>query len=94
MANNARGRRRPDDGAVPAMRRGDWPISGEDRCANLRWKGLFIQAAVGTPPFHAANDRAFWCQHTYNCLGPDKQRAWWTITNVILRGALLSGALK
>jgi len=42
----------------------------EDRCANLRWKGLFIQAEWD-PTVPRSNDRAFWCQHTYNCLGPD-----------------------
>jgi hypothetical protein len=43
---------------------------GEDRCANLRWKGLFIDA-VWDPTVQPSNDRAFWCQHTLNCLGPD-----------------------
>jgi hypothetical protein len=45
---------------------------GQDRCANLRWKGLFIEAAWD-PTVPHGNDRAFWCQHTYNCLGPDSK---------------------
>jgi hypothetical protein len=45
---------------------------GQDRCANLRWKGMFIEAAWD-PTVPHGNDRAFWCQHTYNCLGPDSK---------------------
>jgi hypothetical protein len=47
---------------------------GEERCKNLRWKGLFIEAAWD-PTVPRSNDRAFWCQHTYNCLGPDSKLA-------------------
>lgn len=43
---------------------------GGERCQNLRWKGLFIEAQWD-PTVQHGNDRAFWCQHTYNCLGPD-----------------------
>ncbi len=25
------------------------------------------------PTVPHSNDRAFWCQHTYNCLGPDNK---------------------
>ena len=25
----------------------------------------------GIPPIQHSNDRSFWCQHTWNCLGPD-----------------------
>ena len=41
-----------------------------NRCDKLRWKGLFIEAEWD-PTVQHCNDRAFWCQHTYNCLGPD-----------------------
>jgi hypothetical protein len=43
---------------------------GEDRCDRLRWKGMFIEAQWDDTVPHG-NDRAFWCHHTYNCLGPD-----------------------
>ncbi len=42
---------------------------GEDRCAHLRWKGLFISAMPDPTVQHG--EPAFWCQHTLNCLGPD-----------------------
>ncbi len=45
-------------------------IMGQDRCANLRWKGMFVEAPWD-PTIQRSNDRAFWCQHTLNCLGPD-----------------------
>jgi hypothetical protein len=47
---------------------------GLERCRNLRWKGLFIEAEWDDSVPHG-NDRAFWCQHTYNCLGPDSKLA-------------------
>ena len=31
---------------------------------------MFIEA-VEDPTIQYSNDRAFWCQHTWNCLGPD-----------------------
>ena len=40
------------------------------RCQNLNWKGQFIEAEWD-PTVQHGNDRLFWCQHTYNCLGPD-----------------------
>ncbi len=43
---------------------------GENRCANLRWKGMFVDA-VRDPSVQRGNDRLFWCLHTQNCLGPD-----------------------
>ena len=43
-----------------------------NRCENLRWKGMFIEADWD-PRFSISNDRSFWCQHTLNCLGPDGQ---------------------
>jgi hypothetical protein len=47
---------------------------GLERCRNLRWKGLFIEAEWD-PSVPHGNDRAFWCNHTYNCLGPDSKLA-------------------
>jgi hypothetical protein len=41
-----------------------------ERCTFLRWKGLFVDAPWD-PTVQPGNDRAFWCQHTHNCLGPD-----------------------
>ncbi len=41
-----------------------------NRCAWLRWKGLYIQAE-GDPANDYSNDSAMWCQHTYKCVGPD-----------------------
>jgi hypothetical protein len=41
-----------------------------DRCNNLRWKGMFIDAEWD-PKVQHGNDRLFWCLHTQNCLGPD-----------------------
>jgi hypothetical protein len=42
----------------------------DDRCEKLRWKGLYIEA-LEEPNAQHSNDRAFWCQHTFTCLGPD-----------------------
>jgi hypothetical protein len=47
---------------------------GTDRCARLRWKGLYIEAQWD-PTVQHGNDRIFWCTHTYNCLGPDSNVA-------------------
>jgi hypothetical protein len=44
----------------------------DDRCANLRWKGMFIPAEWD-PTVQRCNDRAFWCQKTAIVLGPDGQ---------------------
>jgi hypothetical protein len=43
---------------------------GTQRCAWLRWKGLFIEAAHNAE-FDVSADHATWCQHTYKCVGPD-----------------------
>ena len=43
-----------------------------NRCAMLRWKGLYIDAQVD-PNENYSNDSALWCQHTYTCLGPDNK---------------------
>jgi hypothetical protein len=42
-----------------------------NRCAHLRWKGLYIEAP--DPEHNYSNDSAMWCQHTYTCLGPDNK---------------------
>ena len=42
----------------------------DDRCANLRWQGIFVDAPRD-PTVQRSNDRSFWCLHTQNCLGPD-----------------------
>jgi hypothetical protein len=42
----------------------------EDRCDNLRWKGMFIDAPWD-PSVPHSNDRLFWCHKTQNCIGPD-----------------------
>lgn len=44
--------------------------SGPNLCANLRWKGMFVDA-LRDPTVQPGNDRIFWCLHTQNCLGPD-----------------------
>lgn len=44
----------------------------EDRCSNLRWKGMYIEAEWD-PTVPHGNDRLFWCTRTQNCLGPDGQ---------------------
>ncbi|MBI1786731.1 MAG: hypothetical protein HYR60_04145 [Acidobacteria bacterium] len=44
-------------------------VVGQDRCSFLYWKGLFIEAEWD--PSVPRSERIFWCQKTYNCLGPD-----------------------
>jgi len=46
----------------------------QNRCEKLRWKGMYIQAE-SDPAVQHSNDQAFWCQHTYTCLGPDDKVA-------------------
>ena len=41
-----------------------------NRCAQLRWKGMYIDAPFD-PETNSSNDSAMWCQHTYKCVGPD-----------------------
>lgn len=43
---------------------------GSDRCANLRWKGLYVEAEWD-PSVPHGNDRSFWCDQTQICIGPD-----------------------
>ena len=45
------------------------PRLDEDRCENLRWKGLFIDAAPN--PDIPEGEPAYWCLTTQICLGPD-----------------------
>jgi len=47
-------------------------LIGNTRCEKLRWKGMFVQAELD-PTIQVSEDRAFWCQHTFKCLGPDGQ---------------------
>lgn len=49
-------------------------VIDHNRCANLRWKGMFIDAEWD-PTVQRGNDRLFWCVHTQNCLGPDGKLA-------------------
>lgn len=42
----------------------------DDRCDNLRWKGLYIDA-VWDPSVPHSGDRNFWCVKTHTCTGPD-----------------------
>jgi hypothetical protein len=41
-----------------------------NRCCNLRWKGLYIDAERN-PAEDTSEDTALWCLRTFNCLGPD-----------------------
>ncbi|MBZ5620868.1 MAG: hypothetical protein LAQ69_19385 [Acidobacteriia bacterium] len=41
-----------------------------NRCANLRWKGLYIDAG-SDPENEYSNDSAMWCLQTDKCVGPD-----------------------
>ncbi len=43
-----------------------------DRCANLRWKGLFIDPNQEAP---SGDDHIFWCLKTQLVLGPDGKLA-------------------
>jgi hypothetical protein len=43
---------------------------GDDRCENLRWKGLYIEAEWD-PTIQHGNDGAFWCHRTQIPIGPD-----------------------
>lgn len=46
----------------------------DDRCANLRWKGMFIPAEWDrSVQVQHCNDRSFWCHKTQIPLGPDGQ---------------------
>ena len=45
-------------------------VYDEDRCANLRWKGLYMYSP-GAPPPEIESDHVYWCHKTLICLGPD-----------------------
>ena len=42
----------------------------DDRCDNLRWKGMYVEAEWDTSVPHSG-DRLFWCHKTQQCVGPD-----------------------
>jgi hypothetical protein len=42
----------------------------KNRCAHLRWKGLYIDAQFD-PEHHFSNDSALTCLQTFKCVGPD-----------------------
>jgi hypothetical protein len=42
----------------------------DDRCIDLRWKGMYI-ATEWDPSMPHSGDRAFWCHKTQQCIGPD-----------------------
>ena len=44
--------------------------ASRNRCCNLRWKGLYIDAERN-PAEDTSEDASLWCLHTSNCLGPD-----------------------
>ena len=41
-----------------------------NRCANLRWKGLYMDRG-DVPEDDCSNDSAMWCLQTNKCFGPD-----------------------
>ena len=47
-------------------------IMREERCVNLRWKGLFIDE-TSDPAIQGGDERIFWCLKTQLNLGPDGQ---------------------
>jgi len=42
---------------------------GVNRCEKLRSKGMYIDTVWD--PTVQRGEEAFWCQHTFKCLGPD-----------------------
>ena len=42
-----------------------------NRCAWLRWKGLYIQVEPVQDFEDPSHDSAMWCHHTYKPVGPD-----------------------
>jgi hypothetical protein len=42
----------------------------DDRCQNLRWKGLYLSAEWDYS-VSGSGDRLYWCHRTQQCLGPD-----------------------
>jgi hypothetical protein len=41
----------------------------EDRCYNLRWKGLYVHTPGVSE--EQSEDHIYWCHLTQQCLGPD-----------------------
>ncbi|MBL8174810.1 MAG: hypothetical protein JNK48_09070 [Bryobacterales bacterium] len=52
------------------MERSSITVIDDDRCNNIRWKGLFVDAPWD-PNVQHGNDRAYWCHKTQQCMGPD-----------------------
>ena len=44
--------------------------ASRNRCSNLRWKGLYIEAERN-PAEDTSDDNSLWCLQTFTCLGPD-----------------------
>ncbi len=42
----------------------------DDRCDNLRWKGMYVEAEWD-PSVPHSGDGLFWCHKTQQCVGPD-----------------------
>jgi hypothetical protein len=53
------------------MERPGLTLIDDDRCDNLRWKGLYIESVWDPAIVPHSGDRNFWCHKTQNCLGPD-----------------------
>ena len=45
-------------------------IVDDDRCTNLRWKGMYINT-VWDATAQQGTDHIYWCQKTQKPLGPD-----------------------
>ena len=45
-------------------------IRGASCCANLRWKGMFVDVATDAS-IPKTRDGFCWCSQTMTCLGPD-----------------------
>jgi hypothetical protein len=43
-----------------------------ERCGNIRWKGMFIDAEPDLTA-QQSHDRIYWCVFTQNVMGPDGQ---------------------
>ncbi len=52
------------------MENSGFNIIREERCENLRWKGLFIDE-YSDPSIQQGDERIFWCLKTQLNLGPD-----------------------
>ncbi len=52
------------------MERTKYRKASLNRCAYLRWKGLYMDLQHD-PENDYSNDSAMWCQQTDKCVGPD-----------------------